>query len=410
MTVIFYKKIVTTMLLFAILFCIFGPILAGEDNILCTEETCKDIKCDELPPKCQIQNATHNGLILPSMMTCNCCEYCLENLNEGEECSMGDISNPDVTEICGAGLYCKNTTPGESDGICSRMETSCTKKQDDYDGKRENGTLGYMEVRQDCDSEGEFVPYKCIPGETCYCVDSTGNRIFGEADFTSIPESELKCKCSRDYEEAVVIIGRELNPGEIFKCSPNGDYYPVQCMDEKCFCVDTYDGVPTYPDAKEVNITDISKDTLKCYKNKEPGIFYEKCESEYLESYKAYKALKDEGFSIMLGFTFPNCDIDGTYKSVQENSTHKYCVDKEGSILNAVLQTDSLAKTMDCKCARARLTMSSNEKPSCDANGNYSQKQCRRGKCRCVDSDGNQVCKKAPCEVDQNKDKLTCPK
>lgn len=38
--------------------------------------------CKDLPQKCQIQNATHNGIFLPSPTTCNCCQYCLENISK----------------------------------------------------------------------------------------------------------------------------------------------------------------------------------------------------------------------------------------------------------------------------------------------------------------------------------------
>lgn len=31
------------------------------------------------------------------------------------------------------------------------------------------------------------------------------------------------------------------------------------------------------------------------------------------------------------------------------------------------------------------------EKPTCCKNGNYAGMQCRRGMCRCVDTDGNQI-------------------
>lgn len=33
------------------------------------------------------------------------------------------------------------------------------------------------------------------------------------------------------------------------------------------------------------------------------------------------------------------------------------------------------------------------EKPDCCANGNYNPMQCRRGLCRCVDINGNQISK-----------------
>lgn len=55
------------------------------------------------------------------------------------------------------------------------------------------------------------------------------------------------------------------------------------------------------------------------------------------------------------------------------------------------------------ECLRASSIMTSIERPVCESNGNYSPIQCRRGTCRCVDSDGNQVCKNDKCEVPENK-------
>lgn len=35
--------------------------------------------------------------------------------------------------------------------------------------------------------------------------------------------------------------------------------------------------------------------------------------------------------------------------------------------------------------------MTSDAKPDCCRNGNYAAIQCRRGMCRCVDTNGNQI-------------------
>ncbi|KAJ8967413.1 hypothetical protein NQ314_002920 [Rhamnusium bicolor] len=70
--------------------------------------------------------------------------------------------------------------------------------------------------------------------------------------------------CSRDYQEAVDIIGRTLVPSEHFRCAPNGDYDTIQCIGEQCLCVDASDGAPTYPRDSLVNMTNISNETLRC--------------------------------------------------------------------------------------------------------------------------------------------------
>ncbi|CAH1117319.1 unnamed protein product [Phaedon cochleariae] len=400
------------MILLVIFFTISTSVF-GDESILCSPSVCDGVKCPTLPEKCNIQNATHSGTFLPSPEACNCCQYCLENLNEGDECSIGYPSAPTPTSICGPGLACKLTNGNLYDGICSRMNTPCTQLQDDYDERRKNGpNLGSMEVRQTCTDEGEFASYKCIPGQTCYCVDIDGTRIFGESDFTSLPEMQMQCKCSRDYQQAKQLFGRELNPSEHFRCSSKGDYDTIQCMREQCLCTDATDGAPTYPNDPMVNIRNISNQTLGCYKGDTVGIYLKKCEEEYITILNETETQKmKNNYNMILGYTFPSCDIDGTYKAVQENSTHKYCMDKEGNILTALSKVDNktLADSMDCKCLRALSVMTTNEKPSCLENGNYTPMQCRRGSCRCVDGNGNQVCKATPCEVNEiDKDTLKC--
>ncbi|KAJ8934603.1 hypothetical protein NQ318_002947 [Aromia moschata] len=438
------------MSVFLIVALFFGSVLA-EENILCTESFCKDAVCADLPTKCKIQNATHNGIFLPSPVFCNCCEYCLENMLEGDECSTGNPSSPSHTSLCGPQLYCKLRADSDFDGYCTRMEAACLKVQDSYDERRANGTLGAMESRQECDDEGLFAPYRCIPGQTCYCLNKNGTRIFGEAAFTSLPSFNMQClerartlpgarsargressattaqvpppprrfskiarfsdALLRDYEEAVYVIGKELVPSEYFRCTASGDYDTIQCIGEQCLCVDASDGAPTYPDNSLVNLTLISNKTLSCYRGDKDGVFYKKCEAEYIGILNEYKEYKEDGFDMVFGYTFPKCDIDGTYKAVQENSTHKICVDKEGEVLTAVdkVANATLAESMDCKCLRALAVITSDEIPTCDANGNYARVQCRRGVCRCVDSDGNQVCSSTSCEVEESdKESLVC--
>ncbi|KAJ8925937.1 hypothetical protein NQ315_009789 [Exocentrus adspersus] len=399
------KMIFLYLLFSAIVLCV-----SAEESILCTASFCDEIECDDLPPKCQIQNSTHNGIFLPSPQICNCCQYCLENLDAGDRCSTGNPSDPSHTSICGPGLSCQPEEEGSSDGFCKRMNTACHLLQDDYDTRRLDGTLGSLETRQTCEDDGTFSSYKCIPGQTCYCVSKTGTRIFGESDFTGLPSFKMQCGCSRAYTQAVEIMGKQLGPSEFFRCSSSGDYDVIQCIGEHCMCVDAEDGAPTYPDQSLVNITLISNETLKCFSGEE-GVFYKKCEEEYVAVLNEVRMYKQQGYDMVFSYTFPKCDIDGTYQPVQENSTHKMCFDKEGTVLVAVdkVENATLADAMDCKCLRAVLLMTSPETPTCAENGNYSPIQCRRGTCRCVDSNGNQVCNGPNCEVPEiDRDSLQC--
>lgn len=74
-------------------------------------------------------------------------------------------------------------------------------------------------------------------------------------------------ECSRSYYTAVKLIGQELHPNQHFRCSSNGDYDPIQCIGDNCYCVNTTDGSPANEDGVKmsaVNVTAVSKDTIDC--------------------------------------------------------------------------------------------------------------------------------------------------
>lgn len=392
--------------LVAILAIFYLTVGLGDEEIRCIDSSCSKTKCADVPAKCKA-NVTNPGVYLLSPDVCNCCKYCLVNLAEGEACSVGDPSNGQHTSICGPGLTC--SVDGEAtDGTCQPMSTPCAQAQQDYDTRREKGYLGTMESRMTCDDDGLYATYKCIPGQSCHCLLANGTRVFGEANYNTI-SNYMPCTCSRKYYDAVDILGRDLHPHEHFRCTSDGNYDRIQCINEQCLCVDAEDGAPTFPDKDLIPLENITSEVMPCYTSKTPGEYYKTCEGEYMKVHKEVEARKKEsGYKLVFGYTYPKCDLDGTYAAVQENKTHKYCVDKEGVPLLALDKSDATLKPlitdMDCKCARAYLVMTTSEKPECLSNGNYNPVQCRRGVCRCVDSDGSQKCTSATAaceEVDE---------
>lgn len=56
--------------------------------------------------------------------------------------------------------------------------------------------------------------------------------------------------------------------------------------------------------------------------NSKPGNYFNKCELEFREVRKQVEALMNETtYSLMLGWQYPSCDLDGTYAPVQQNKT-----------------------------------------------------------------------------------------
>ncbi|XP_071053909.1 uncharacterized protein [Onthophagus taurus] len=387
---------------FYFLFALIITVYSADENTLCTKDYCSKQDCknanNNVPEECRIQNATHSGIFLPYPGPCNCCDYCLKNLAEGDDCTVGDVGLSPSGSVCGNALTCEELVEKEPEGTCQLISnTECTKAQFAFDEKVNNDTIGHMELREICDRRGLYGHYKCIPGENCYCRSNENKRIFGDIPYSSIANHVLNCACSATYEEVSTFLGRNLKIGEFLRCQSNGDYDTVQCIDDECFCVDAVDGALTYPSQDTVNITMISNETLPCFDyeiHKEN--YYNPCEKEYLDTLEAASIFEEEVDYVVFGISLPTCQLDGYYAPVQKTKDSYYCSDPEGNqlegfkvSLNENDYTD-MVKIMNCACARAR-SITTEQKPECLKNGNYCPMQCRRGFCRCVDENGNQI-------------------
>ncbi|XP_058831484.1 uncharacterized protein LOC131690044 [Topomyia yanbarensis] len=367
------------------------------NNYVCTEDFCESYRentpCEALKLACKVQNSTHNGIILPSMTPCSCCETCIENLKLGEDCSVGGLGSPVPTGICGPGLYCM-VVKGDEHPTCQPMHESstCYKAQKQFDQKREDGTIGHLMQRPSCDADGNFQPVVCIPGQTCYCIDEDGNRIFGEAVHTASIQISMRCECSRLAAKAQRLLNSRY-PIFTSRCDSKGSFDQLQCVDDICTCVDMHSGQPS-TDRK--NITR-GLAGLPCFSKRlhDNTTYMRECELVKLSQLHDIREYETAGFNV-LEFNSDVCQPDGWYNRIQMNDTHKYCANKDGSVIEPfIVERSSLsASQMNCKCARARkLLMENNslEVPECCPNGNYKSLACRRGQCYCVDEDGNQT-------------------
>ena len=78
--------------------------------------------CPTLSDECKAKNSTHSGVYLPYPEVCNCCDYCLTNVAEGEACIRGTPGMPPPAEICGPGLACTPNKNGPA--TCQPSEFS----------------------------------------------------------------------------------------------------------------------------------------------------------------------------------------------------------------------------------------------------------------------------------------------
>ncbi|XP_063230271.1 thyroglobulin-like [Bacillus rossius redtenbacheri] len=361
-------------------------------DITCTEDYCSDYVdssgCPALPDACN--GSASLADYFPSPTTCSCCRTCLVHLGENETCAQGVAGAPTTQSVCGPGLTCTKQA-GQERATCQQMSTPCVRLQKAYDERAKNAQPLMTEVRPQCNARGRFAPAHCILGSICYCVAPTGERIFGEQAYTS-PSllRNMTCDCALAAWTAEQLLGAHVSTA---RCLANGSYDPLQCVGDKCLCVNAT-AAPV--DAVTAHPLFISNATLSCFDPRlhVEGVFEGPCEQRREDAWSQLELARLEGAEA-LGVDLPRCSPDGKFHRVQTKGHTKVCVDPEGNQLEdfAVDVDNTNATGMNCNCARTRWVLGQAglaELPACAANGNFRPLQCFRGKCFCVDDDGNQ--------------------
>lgn len=366
--------------------------------------------CDTIDKACQAQNQTHNGIIFQTPTPCGCCDTCLTNLKEGDDCSLGLPGSPLPNSICGDGLYCA-VKSGNQHPTCEPMlETSeCFRLQRKFVDDLRSGLIGHLQQRPSCDGDGNFASLICVPGQNCFCVNAEGERIFGDGLHRRNIHRLMQCGCSRLNDKLKDLVEQRF----LFfttRCKSDGSFDALQCFGDLCVCVDERSGNPT-SDTK--NLT-VGLSELPCYDEKihHDKINYARpCENIKQGLINTVFDAQRSGF-IDVEVQVDICEPDGFYAPVQENDLSVYCADKNGERIEefSVARNSTEASTMNCKCARARKLLMDNrylERPECCSNGNYRKLACRRGFCYCVDGDGKQVSVEV---IDIHRNELPCLK
>jgi hypothetical protein len=336
---------------------------------------------------------------------------CLTNLSEGDYCSKGSPGAPLPNSICGDGLYC-TIKRGNQHPTCEPMfETSeCFQSKRKFDDDLKVGLIGHLQSSSRCDGDGNFNPIVCVPGQTCFCVNERGERIFGEAPHHQNIEFVMRCGCSKLNDKLRNLVEQRF-PFFTTRCKSDGSFDALQCFGDLCVCIDERTGSPT-SDAKNLTMTREGLRDLPCYSEKihlDEFNYARPCENLKRGLINAILEARRERVSDA-EVHIDICDADGTFKSIQQNDLSKFCADQSGEqIEDFAVSKDSIdAANMNCKCARARkLLMDNNYQdiPQCCANGNYKKLACRRGFCYCIDGDGKQVSTEV---IDIQKNKLSC--
>ncbi|XP_060808625.1 uncharacterized protein LOC106129495 [Amyelois transitella] len=390
---------------FILLYLINSAVGSG---ILCEIGFCQkfvnDGGCSQPAADCSINNATHTGMWLPSPTLCNCCEYCLPFYGREQPCSLGGTGTGTNIGRCTDGYTCERHEDGGS--YCQRMDTECHRAQDSYDQRSALGQVGVLEERPLCDGKGQYAHISCTPTQTCFCQTEHGERIFGEAPNlgAGMPE-KMRCGCSMLYHKITTTISPGVpEPVTTPRCTSDGNFHPIQCVGNTCYCVDIITGRFLDGAERSVNLTEEPITKMVCYdrdldnypeqsEGDPPYKFTTSCYENIVEVSSWIQQSIEDGYNMEYHNSLPECLPDGSSGRIAllGNGT-KICVDERGQPIKDYSAAPGTPEfdNMDCKCALTSHIMTSNELPVCCRNGNFRRIQCRRGVCWCVDAEGRQ--------------------
>ncbi|XP_057690921.1 thyroglobulin [Corythoichthys intestinalis] len=291
---------------------------------------------------------------------------------------------------------------------------------------------GPPERRPQCTHDGRFRPVQCSGrGQECWCVDAKGQELPGTRTNKSVPQCASPCHLQSSL-----------------RCSPSGDFLPVQCDSGvgQCWCVDR-DGMEIYgtrqrgtphrcpgscaalsrrllhtavsssaspqsspPQCSEdgdflpvqcrlVNMTDRRElDILHAFNTFPQAFSNFKSFRKFFPGVSAYcfcsdsrgREMTDTGAELLTSDVYDSAfSGPGVARSFAESTVFK--------VLHRRTLGLRLALVGKFRCPSAceeerRASTSEAFVPSCEEDGNFSSKQCQQGgQCWCVDSAGAEL-------------------
>uniref|UniRef100_A0A674NC72 Nidogen 2 n=1 Tax=Takifugu rubripes TaxID=31033 RepID=A0A674NC72_TAKRU len=312
------------------------------------------------------------------------------------------------------------TPPGTTPTNCDnpdepeRPKTRCQHHRDSVQTTSPEGYPILGVYVPQCDDNGLYRPLQCHGSSGyCWCVDSRGQEREGTRAAPGTPtvdcdkaddlvQPKTHCQHHRDSVQTTSPEGYPILGAYVPQCDTNGQYIPLQCHGSTghCWCVDSNGqeraGTRTAPGAPPTD----------CDRPDEP----ERPKTHCQHHRDSVQTTSPEGYPI-LGAYRPQCDDNGQYVPQQcHGSTgHCWCVDSNGRE-RAGTRTSAGEQRKDCdspdeperpktQCQQHRDSVQTEGfsvpgvfVPQCDANGQYTSKQCHSstGHCWCVDSNGQE--------------------
>jgi len=253
-----------------------------------------------------------------------------------------------------------------------------------------------------CEQDGSYSSKQCHGSSGhCWCVRRDGTEIEGSRRAPADNASDLDCSAipplTACEQERVQVLGSGLLGSFAPVCEKDGSYAAKQCHASTgdCWCVDS-NGV-------ELKVTHRTR-------NNRPAKLFCAAPASALTACQ-HKRSHTMG-SRLIGSFVPSCQEDGSYspKQCHASSGHCWCVNANGEEIQGTRVPPSDAPNQfvcpagdeqpthltACQQQRQHTLLSELVGaflPSCEANGNYSTKQCHAstGHCWCVHTDGNEI-------------------
>ncbi|XP_065054572.1 uncharacterized protein LOC135683288 isoform X1 [Rhopilema esculentum] len=293
----------------------------------------------------------------------------------------------------------------ESSNVCSKVpQSECEKKKEKVYNKaflinKRYPVLPLGIFMPECNKDGSFKEMQCHESY-CWCVSKDGREIEDSRRRFESPECKriLSGNLTVCEIERRSLLETEVDDGSLFvpQCKSNGQYERMQCNKATghCWCVDS--------EGKMTEWATNNTGKFECPGLNEPITV---CEQRQRDVYKLARVMNKMFPMLPLGANLPECNDDGSFKSIQCNEGFCWCVAADGKEIPHTLtrfdvpQCDRITSGNLTKCERLRdeaIKENANTEVGrrhvfrCDQTGSFERDQCNAniGTCWCVNEHG----------------------
>ncbi|XP_014880185.1 thyroglobulin [Poecilia latipinna] len=238
-----------------------------------------------------------------------------------------------------------------------------------------------------CSLSGGYQPVQCRDAE-CWCVNLQGQEAPGSRTAGWPPRCPTSCEMARANAMKVksnMAAGAEIH---IPACSEDGDFLPLQCVGDRCFCVDAEGrkmaagptgGAVTCPENKTLKLQ-----SGRCSKAlAEVTAFRQEVDSLVFLSNSTHLPV-GYGFLLAKGLSLSQSEEELQLSQSEELKVSERLLSRSRSALRLAASSTLLMLLPPHRLSYQLFT------PQCDAAGNWRLTQCYHstGQCWCVDEEG----------------------